>query len=482
MYKKNEMIRLEITDISNEGMGVGKTDGYTLFVKDAIPGDIIDTRIAKVKKNYGYARVENVIKPSPFRVTPACPYARQCGGCQLQALSYEEQLKFKQDKVRNSLIRIGDFEASLIDDIMEPIIGMDDPWRYRNKAQYPIGTDKKGNPIAGFYAGRTHDIISNTDCLLGVPENKVILELVLAHMKSHDIPAYDEKTGSGVIRHVLIRKGFTTGQIMICLVITNKSKKEISDKEIYFSGQEDLIGKLSQVKGVTSISVNINNEKTNVILGDKTVTLWGEDVIYDSVGEISFSISPQSFFQVNPVQMDKLYGTALEYADLTGRESVWDLYCGIGSISLFMAKKARVVYGVEVIPQAIEDAKSNAAENGIKNVRFFTGKAEEVLPDFYIGKYDDPVDDIKNTKTDEAKDNVKAPGDMKHPDVVVVGPPRKGCDRACLDTMLKMQPDRIVYVSCDPATLARDLKILDEGGYRLKRVRPCDMFPQTVHV
>ncbi len=469
-YNKNDIVRnIEITDMSTEGMGIGRVDGYALFVKDAVTGDTVDVRIVKVKKNYGYARVERIVTPSPARITPLCGYARQCGGCQLQAMSYEEQLRFKQEKVRNSLIRIGGFEEGFIDGITEPIIGMDDPWRYRNKAQYPIGTNKEGNPVAGFYAGRTHNIISNTDCLLGVSENKEILEIILSHMKKNGIPAYDEKTGEGTVRHVLIRKGFKTRQIMVCLVITCKNKKAYSDNVEYFAGQGDLILKLTEVKGVTSISVNINNEKTNVILGDKTVTLWGEDVIHDNVGGIDFAISPLSFFQVNPVQMEKLYGTALEYAGLTGREAVWDLYCGIGSISLFMAGKARVVYGVEVIPQAIEDAKSNAAVNGIENVRFFTGKAEEVLPDFYGGEYDDVSAD-----PDE--------NDMKNPDVIVVDPPRKGCDQACLDTMLKMQPDRIVYVSCDPATLARDLKILVEGGYEIKRVRPCDMFPQTVHI
>ncbi len=452
-FRKNDIVRLKITDMQAEGMGVGKVDGYALFVKDAVVGDVIDARIVKVKKTYGYGRVERIINPSPVRVTPRCPIAKQCGGCQLQAMSYEAQLDFKQNKVRNALVRIGGFDPSFIDSIMEPIIGMEDPWRYRNKAQYPIGTGKDGNPIAGFYAGRTHDIIPVDDCLLGVAENKEILDAVLSYMKEHKIPAYDEKTGEGCVRHVLIRKGFATGRLMVCIVVNESPGTYLSDS---------LVEKLSRIPGMASISLNINKKRTNVILGDKVIKLWGDDVIHDVVGGIDFAISPLSFFQVNPVQMEKLYATALEYAGLTGKEAVWDLYCGIGSISLFMAKKARMVYGIEIIPQAIEDAMDNAKRNGIDNVKFFVGKAEEVLPEYYLGNNDIP--------------------DMKHPDVIVVDPPRKGCDEACLETMLKMQPERIVYVSCDPATLARDLKILTEGGYELKRVRPCDMFPHSVHV
>lgn len=482
-YKKNDIVQLEITDIQTEGMGVGRIDGYALFVKDAVVGDVIDARIVKVKKNYGYGRIEHIISPSPMRVEPRCPIARQCGGCQLQAMSYGAQLEFKQNKVRNNLIRIGGFDAGLVDSIMEPIVGMDDPWRYRNKAQYPIGTDKDGNPVAGFYAGRTHNIISNTDCLLGVEENNEILKVILSHMKKYNIPAYDETTGRGVVRHVLIRKGFNTGQRMVCLVVNEKGR----DIE-YIYKQKDLIDELSQIHGVTSISVNINNKRTNVILGDKVINLWGEDVIHEVIAGIDFSISPLSFFQVNPVQMEKLYSAALEYASLTGKEAVWDLYCGIGSISLFMAKKARIVYGVEVIPQAIDDAVDNAKRNGIENAKFFVGKAEEVLPGFYAENHagnkegtDAPGQEITDNDPADERDRQGVP-DMKHPDVIVVDPPRRGCDEACLDTMIKMQPERIVYVSCDSATLARDLKILTNGGYELKRVRPHDMFPQSIHI
>ena len=486
-YAKGQVFTIKIEDFGNDGEGIGKIDGYTLFVKDAVIGDLVKVSIMKSKKNYAYAHLDEIIEPSPFRVNPPCPVSRACGGCQIQNLSYEKQLEFKRDKVRNNLIRLGGFEAEFIDGIMEPVIGMDeDYFRYRNKAQFPIGTDKNGKPIAGFYAGRTHAIIPVEDCLLGVPENREILNIVLEHMEKNNIPAYNEETGKGIFRHTLIRKGFTSGEIMVCLVINledNKKSKNAGKRNVntsdnsgkeYFTNQEKLINRLASINGVKSISVNINNEKTNVILGREIHTLWGEDSIKDTLCGIEFRISPLSFYQVNPVQTEKLYNTAVTYAGLSGAETVWDLYCGIGTISLSMAKKAGHVYGVEVIPQAIENAKENAENNNIKNATFYVGKAEEVLPAFYEGKLTSEDD---NNATD-GEDREKA----LHPDVIVVDPPRKGCDKDCLDTMLKMSPDRIVYVSCDSATLSRDLRILVDGGYDLKKVRPCDMFPNTVHV
>lgn len=468
-YKKNDIVRLTIEDIGTEGEGIGKIDGFTLFVKDAVVGDEIEAKIMKAKKNYAYARLEKVITPSPFRVEPKCAYHKQCGGCQIQALSYEKQLEFKQSKVRNNLLRIGGFTQSLVDNVMEPIVGMDEPYHYRNKAQYPVGTNKDGEIVTGFYAGRTHSIIANTECYLGVPVNKEILELVLEYMKSNQVPAYNEESGKGCVRHVLIRTGFTSGEIMVCLVINGRDKKLCKAGE-FLPAQADLVGRLSTVPGMTSVSVSINTEKTNVIMGREIHVLWGEPTISDVIHvrdmqkegypltgqELTFKISPLSFYQVNPVQTEKLYSLALEYAGLTGQETVWDLYCGIGTISLFLANKAKQVYGVEIVPQAIEDAKENAKRNGIDNAEFFVGKAEEVLPEKY------------------AKEGIYA-------DVIVVDPPRKGCDEACLETMLKMQPKRIVYVSCDSATMARDVKMLCEGGYELKRVRPVDQFGHTVH-
>jgi 23S rRNA (uracil1939-C5)-methyltransferase len=446
-YKKNDMVVIKIEDMGTEGEGIGKAEGFPLFVKDAVIGDEIKARIVKVKKNYGYGRLEEILTPSPFRATPRCAYHRQCGGCQLQSLSYDKQLEFKQQKVRNNLLRIGGFSAEELGRIMEPIVGMEDYWHYRNKAQFPIGTDKQGNPIAGFYAGRTHTIIANTDCALGVSENKEILEAVLLWMRSYRIPAYEETSGKGLVRHVLIRKGFTSGEVMVCLVINGKKLPKA----------KELVEALMQIKNMTSVSYSINEKNTNVIMGTEIVPLWGKETIQDAIGDISFSISPLSFYQVNPVQTKKLYELAVEYAQLTGKETVWDLYCGIGTISLFMARRAGRVYGVEIIPQAIRDAKENAERNGIKNAEFFVGKAEEVLPEKY------------------AREGISA-------DVIVVDPPRKGCDEKCLETMLKMRPERIVYVSCDSATLARDLKLLREGGYEPVRVRAVDQFPMSVHV
>lgn len=446
-YEKNQVLQVEITDMGTEGEGIGKIDGYTLFIKDAVIGDTVEAKIMKAKKNYAYAKLEKVITPSLFRVEPKCAFAKSCGGCQLQAMSYEKQLEFKHNKVKNNLIRIGGFDTSFLEGIMEEPVGMDVPYFYRNKAQFPFGYDKEGNIITGFYAGRTHSIIANTDCALGTAENKVILEEILGFMRSEKVSAYRETKGSGIVRHVLIRKGFSTGQIMVCLVI-NSDKLPKSEK---------LVERLKNIPGMTGISISINKANTNVIMGTDIRLLWGKERIEDKIGELTFSISPLSFFQVNPVQTEKIYKQALEYASLTGNETVWDLYCGIGTISLFLAQKAKQVYGVEIIPEAIDDARENALRNGLTNAEFFVGKAEVVLPEKY------------------EKEGIYA-------DVIVVDPPRKGCDQDCLSTMIKMAPERIVYVSCDSATLARDLAYLCGKGYELKKVRAFDNFPQSGHV
>ena len=454
MLKKNDMAVVTISDMGVDGEGIGKVDGYTLFVKDAVIGDVVNVKVMKAKKQYGYARLMGIVEPSPHRVKPVCPVARQCGGCQIQSLAYEKQLEFKSNKVRGNLIRIGGFEEDQIDRIMEPIAGMKEPYHYRNKAQYPIGKDKEGNLTAGFYAGRTHQIISNLDCALGMPVNRQILEKVLSYMEENHISAYDETTGKGLVRHVLIRCGFTTDEIMVCIVI-NGNKLPRGEK---------LAESLAEIPGMKSITYNINQENTNVIMGKEVRLLWGQEYITDYIGNVKYQISPLSFFQVNPVQTNVLYGQALEYAGLTGNETVWDVYCGIGTISLFLAQKAGKVYGVEIVPQAIEDAKKNAQINGIQNAEFFVGKAEDVLPDYYA-QY--------------AKEH---PGETAHADVIVVDPPRKGCEESVLETMVNMGPERIVYVSCDSATLARDLKYLCGKGYELEKVRAVDMFPMTVHV
>ncbi|MCM1542972.1 MAG: 23S rRNA (uracil(1939)-C(5))-methyltransferase RlmD [Blautia sp.] len=495
-YKKNDRVTVTIEDMGTEGEGIGKANGFTLFVKDAVPGDTVEAKIVKCRKNYAYARLEKVLTPSPFRVEPKCAYHRQCGGCQLQALSYEKQLEFKQRKICNNLVRIGGFSPEYIEERMEPIIGMEEPFHYRNKAQYPVGTDRDGNVITGFYAGRTHTIIANTECCLGVLENREILGIILRHMRRFHIPAYDEATGKGLVRHVLIRKGFASGEIMVCLVVNKLFDSNVIQ---FIPEQNVLLKELAAIKGMTSVSVSINTERTNVIMGKEIHTLWGSPVISDTIHvrnmqekgypftgkELTFHISPLSFYQVNPVQTEKLYSLALEYAGLTGKETVWDLYCGIGTISLFLAGNAKKVYGVEVIPQAVEDARENAKRNGIENAEFFVGKAEEVLPGFYnrverkreieLDKFE--INGFGMTDTD-AKNGL----DMLHPDVIVVDPPRKGCDEACLDTMLRMRPERIVYVSCDSATLARDLKVLCGGGYEIVKWRGVDQFGMTVHV
>ena len=453
--KKNDVFRVEITDISDDGSGIGKTDGFTWFVKDAVMGDTVEASVMKTKKSYGFARLQKIINPSPFRTEARCPVARQCGGCQLQVMDYEAQLKFKERKVYNNLKRIGGLESLVLSGEMssggfvqmEPIMGMEEPWRYRNKAQFPFGRDKDGRIIAGFYAGRTHNIIENEDCFLGTEENKAVLGIIRRFMEEYKIEPYCETGHTGIVRHALIRKGFRTGEIMVCLVINGKS--------LPHSGA--LVKALTEIPGMTSISYNINREKTNVILGNEVVNLYGPGYITDYIGNVRYQISPLSFYQVNPVQTKRLYETALEYADLKGNETVWDLYCGIGTISLFLAQKAGTVYGVEIVPQAIDDARKNAELNHMDNVEFFVGKAEEVLPKQY---------------------------DENHiyADVIVVDPPRKGCDTVCLDTIVRMAPKRIVYVSCDSATLARDVKYLGERGYEVKKVRCCDMFPHTGHV
>lgn len=499
-YKKNDIVTVTIEDIGNDGEGIGKSDGYTLFVKDAVIGDTVEARITKCKKNYGYARVEKVVTPSSFRVEPECRFYRQCGGCQIQAMSYERQLVYKQDKVRNHLLRIGGFPAEQIDAVMEPIIGMEKSWHYRNKAQYPVGYDKNGNLVTGFYAGRTHDIIANTDCALGVPENKDILEAVLDYMRENNVTAYRETEGTGLVRHVLIRTGFGSGEIMVCIVVNgkrlpeedrlverlrslrfsggdgndeNKNESEAKNEDRNKKRDDNRYKNIMNYGRIKSISISVNMEKTNVIMGKEIRVLWGQDKIHDTLGGISFAISPLSFYQVNPVQTEKLYGLALDYAGLTGKETVWDLYCGIGTISLFMAKRAKQVYGIEIVPEAIEDARENACENQIGNVQFFVGKAEEVLPAFYEGKAEDCEKRVRSDMPDEQ---------MRHPDVIVVDPPRKGCDEKCLETMIEMRPERIVYVSCDSATLARDVRYLGERGYEVQRVRCCDMFGWSPHV
>lgn len=442
-FRKNDLVTLEITDLGSSGEGIGKVDGFTLFVKDALIGDVIQAKIIKLKKNYGYGRLMEIVTPSPARVEARCLKARACGGCQIQPLDYEKQLEYKENKVGGLLERVG----KIRDYVMEPIIGMEEPWHYRNKAQFPVGKDKDGKIITGFYAGRTHSIVPLDKCFIQHPLNEQIMSIVQRWMEEFNISSYDEVSHKGLVRHIFTRIGKYTEEVMVCLVINGKKIPK----------EAELIERLKQIPGIKSICLNVNRENTNVILGKDIQCLWGQPYITDKIGEISYRISPLSFFQVNPIQTQKLYATALEYAGLTGKETVWDLYCGIGTISLFLAQAAKKVYGVEIVPEAIRDAQENARLNHIENAEFFVGKAEEVLPEQY------------------EKNGVYA-------DVIVVDPPRKGCDEKLLACMVQMAPETIVYVSCDPATLARDLNYLSNHGYKVKKVRCTDMFPHSVHV
>ncbi len=467
---KNSEYEIFIDDMTITGEGVGRINGYALFVKDALPGDRIIAKVIKIKKNYGYGRLMKILVPSPSRVDPPCMVSRACGGCSLMAMDYKAQLEYKKSIIINNLKRLGGIDlekepdaSSVSDDSntsnagdfthikMPDVIGMDEPYRYRNKAQFPIGRDKNGCIVSGFYAGRTHDIIPCEDCLIGLEANRFILDAIKSHMERFDIEPYDEASHSGLVRHILIRAGFATGELMVCPVINGNS----------IPGEDELIKSLLALDlrdyRITSIILNYNTEKTNVILGGKCRTIYGNDYIEDYIGDVKFRISPLSFYQVNPVQTKKLYDIALDYADLHGGETVFDLYCGIGTISLFLAQKAGHVYGVEIVPQAIEDAKQNAALNNINNASFYVGAAEEIAPMLY------------------EKNGITA-------DVVVVDPPRKGCDERLISTILTMAPSRIVYVSCDSATLARDLKLLLTGGYELQKIQGVDQFCHSGHV
>ncbi len=443
-FKKNDKCIVEITDLGTNGEGIGKTEGFTVFVNGVIPGEKAEVLLMKVKKNYAYGKLVRLIKPSENRVKPVCSIAGKCGGCSIQHIDYPAQLLFKQNLVRENLRRIGGF-----DDIeVLPVIGMDEPYFYRNKEQYPVRENPKGGIDIGFYAMSSHRVINCEKCCISNGDSEKVITAVRDFMLKYGIKPYNEETGKGVVRHILIRNAKKTGEVMVCLVVNTSD----------FKYKNELVKALSDIDGLKSVVVNCNTQKTNVILGQKCETIYGSDTVTDSIGDLKFDISPLSFFQVNPVQTEKLYGKALEFAGLTGEETVIDAYCGIGTITLFLAQKAKKVYGVEVVPQAIENAKNNAKKNNIKNAEFFCGKSEDIVPKLF------------------EEQGIR-------PDVMVVDPPRKGCDASLLSMMLEMLPERIVYVSCDSATLSRDLKILCENGaYKAEKVQPVDMFPHSVHI
>ena len=568
-FKKNDLVVLEITDLTEEGQGVGKCDGLVFFVKGTVMGDVVEAKILKVKKNYVYAKVEKLLEASPYRVTPLCPVAGKCGGCQLQHLSYEKELAWKEDRIAQSLIRIAGIPEEEVRKRGEGILGGKTE-RYRNKAQYPVQNGKElhveteqigensaldrkektakncivdgkreGNINSmsvvrkelsglkmGFYGFHSHHIIEAEDCLINSAENPLILNCIKDWAREYKISGYEEETGKGLLRHIFLRKGFSTGEILLCLVLNGKSLphgKELWEKlqrlplraeagglqrgaevscrmdaeseadgrcGVHTEREADIhcgvdakseadlhcgmdaqsradvhCGENRKVPGkIVGLSMNINEGRGNAILGRETLCLYGKDSIEDKIGELSFSISVPSFYQVNPVQTEKIYGKALEYAALTGEETVWDCYCGIGTISLFLAQKAKQVYGLEIVSEAIENAKKNAEKNGLHNTEFYVGAAEEVLPKW----------------VEEQKREGKDVGNLV--DVVSLDPPRKGCDEACLSAVLELSPKRIVYVSCDPGSLARDIKYLREGGYELEKWVGIDNFPRTGHV
>ncbi|WP_315375101.1 23S rRNA (uracil(1939)-C(5))-methyltransferase RlmD [Oribacterium sinus] len=490
--QKNDLITLEITDLTEEGQGVGKKDGLVFFVKDSVMGDLVEARILKVKKNYAYAKVEKLLEASPYRITPLCPVAGKCGGCQLQHLSYEKELAWKEDRIAQSLIRIAGLSPEEVERKKEGILG-GVLSRYRNKAQYPVQNGKEigeektvsGRAFAerkkgseneqesydslrmGFYGFHSHRIIETEDCLINSAENPLILNCIKEWAREYKISGYEEETGKGLLRHIFLRKGFSTGEILLCLVLNGKNLPH--GKELWEKLASILVDQSSPSK-IVGLCVNINEGRGNAILGRETLCLYGKDSIEDKIGELSFSISVPSFYQVNPVQTEKIYGKALEYAALSGEETVWDCYCGIGTISLFLAQKAKQVYGLEIVPEAIENAKKNAEKNGLHNTEFYVGAAEEVLPKW--------VEEQKRELIAKGADC--GIGDMV--DVVSLDPPRKGCDEACLSAVLELSPKRIVYVSCDPGSLARDMKYLREGGYALEKWVGIDNFPRTGHV
>ncbi|HEY3364318.1 MAG TPA: 23S rRNA (uracil(1939)-C(5))-methyltransferase RlmD [Symbiobacteriaceae bacterium] len=440
--RPGQSIELDIHGLGSSGEGVGRYQGLTIFVPGGVPGDTLEVRIGEVKQNYARGQLVGIVTPSPDRVVPPCPVVGECGGCQLQHIDYAAQLRLKRQQVVDALERLG----KLKDVTVHPTKGMDEPWHYRNKAQFPVGT-RSGKVIAGFFAPGTHRIVDIAGCDIQHPLGNGVMQAVKALVQRHGVSIYDERTHRGVLRHVLARVGRGTGEAMAVLVTNGPELPH---------GKEIARALMAQVPAVVSVVQNINSQRTNVVLGRESRVLAGRGEIIDHIGALEFAISPVSFFQVNPVQTEVLYGQALAYAGLTGAETVLDLYCGIGTISLFLAKQARAVIGIEVVPEAIEDALVNARRNGVENVRYVCGDATAEMPKL-------------------AAEGTKA-------DVIVVDPPRKGCDPPVLEAMAAMTPERIVYVSCNPASLARDLGLLAGLGYRTLEVQPVDMFPHTAHV
>ncbi|MDU4861226.1 MAG: 23S rRNA (uracil(1939)-C(5))-methyltransferase RlmD [Terrisporobacter othiniensis] len=443
MLSKDKMYVVEIVDIGQGGVGIGKFEGFTVFVDGGLVKDKIKVKITKSKKNYAVGEIVEILEPSPYRVERKCSKElKECGGCQIQELDYKEQLNVKTNEVKQVISRIG----KLDDVVIHNALGMEEPFRYRNKAQFPI-QKVDGVPVIGFYKKKSHDIIPTDQCIIQHDVNDKIIKIIKTYIRAYKVSIYDEKTHTGVLRHLVTKVGFTTKEVMVVLVANGRKLPYLNELASVLK---------ENIPGFKTLVVNVNREKTNVILGNENRVIYGDGKINDNIGDLVFEISPLSFFQVNPVQTEVLYNKALEYANLGENDTVFDIYCGIGTISLFLAQKAKKVYGIEIVEEAIKDAKINAKINNLDNVEFYVGKAEEVVPKMYK--------------------------QGKRANVVVVDPPRKGCDEKVLDTIVSMEPDRVVYVSCSPSTLARDLNYLDERGYKCLEVQPVDMFPHSVHI
>ena len=443
MLLKDKMYVVDIVDIGQGGVGIGKFEGFTVFVDGGLVKDKIKVKITKSKKNYAVGEIVEILEASPYRVERKCSKElKDCGGCQIQELEYKEQLNIKTNEVKQVISRIG----KLDDVVIHPALGMEEPFRYRNKAQFPI-QKVDGVPVIGFYKKKSHDIIPTDQCIIQHDVNDKIIKIIKTYIRAYKVSIYDEKTHTGVLRHLVTKVGFTTKEVMVVLVANGRKLPYLNELASVLK---------ENIPGFKTLVVNVNREKTNVILGNENRIIYGDGKINDNIGDLVFEISPLSFFQVNPVQTEVLYNKALEYANLGENDTVFDIYCGIGTISLFLAQKAKKVYGIEIVEEAIKDAKKNANINKLDNVEFYVGKAEEVVPRMYK--------------------------QGKRANVVVVDPPRKGCDEKVLDTIISMQPDRVVYVSCNPSTLARDLNYLDERGYKCLEVQPVDMFPHSVHI
>lgn len=442
-FRTKDKIELTITGLGSSGEGVGKEQGFTFFVPGALPGERIQAQIVLIKKNYGVGRLLKILVPSRDRTEPLCPVYKACGGCQLQHLSYPAQLKLKRQTVIDDLERIGHFPNPIV----QETLGAEDPWHYRNKMQIPVAQGRDHKLLMGCYAQGSHRVIDVKDCLIQQKINNQIAHVVRQWMEKYKIPALEEDARRGIVRHVMGRVGVRTGEVMAVLITNTPQVPHLKELVQMLRGA---------IRHFTTLVQNVNTRHTNVIMGQKNYTIYGPGCIHDRLGSFTFTISPLSFFQVNTVQAEKLYETALRYAGLTGRENVIDAYCGTGTITLFLAQKARRALGIEIVAPAIQDAHQNARDNHVKNADFICGDAAKELPEL-----------------------VK---EGSRPDVIVLDPPRAGCERRVLDAIGKVRPKRVVYVSCNPATLARDAAILRDKGFVVRKVQPVDMFPHTAHV